>query len=330
MQSSFPLFPQAASSIASEVDLLYFFILAVCSFFAILVSAAVVFFAIKFRRRHPDEVGADIHGSIALELIWTVIPFVLAMVMFFWGADLYFRIARPPADAMDVFVVGKQWMWKVQHPEGVREINELHVPVGRPVRITLGSEDVLHDYYIPAFRVKMDAVPGKLTTMWFTATKVGRYHIFCAEYCGTQHSGMIGEVIVMEQQDYEAWLAGGRSTGTAVENGEKLFTSLACITCHKTDQSGRGPILAGVFGSSVQLMDGRKVVADENYLRESIMNPQAKIVLGYQPIMPTFQGTVSEENLLQLIAYIKTLKAPGTAAAPAAGSPAAAGSQGGQ
>lgn len=330
MQSSFPLFPQAASSIASEVDLLYFFILAVCSFFAILVSAAVVFFAIKFRRRHPDEVGHDIHGSIALELIWSVIPFVLAMVMFFWGADLYFRIARPPADAMDVFVVGKQWMWKVQHPEGVREINELHVPVGRPVRITLGSEDVLHDYYIPAFRVKMDAVPGKLTTMWFTATKVGRYHIFCAEYCGTQHSGMIGEVIVMEQQDYEAWLAGGRSTGTAVENGEKLFTSLACITCHKTDQSGRGPILAGVFGSTVQLMDGRKVVVDENYLRESIMNPQAKIVLGYQPIMPTFQGTVSEENLLQLIAYIKTLKAPGTAAAPAAGAPAAAGPQGGQ
>jgi len=288
----------------------------------------VVYFAIKYRRRHPDEVGQDIHGSIALELIWSVIPFVLAMVMFFWGAELYFRIARPPADSMEVFVVGKQWMWKVQHPEGVREINELHVPLGRPVRITLGSEDVLHDYYIPAFRVKMDAVPGKLTTMWFTATKVGTYRIFCAEYCGTQHSGMIGNVIVMEPQDYEAWLAGGRTTGTAVENGERLFTQLACITCHKTDSSGRGPVLAGVFGSTVQLMDGRKIVVDENYLRESIMNPQAKIVLGYQPIMPTFQGTVSEENLLQLIAYIKTLKAP--AAAPAAGAPAAAGQPGGK
>jgi cytochrome c oxidase subunit 2 len=328
MQSSFPLFPEAASSIASDVDLLYFFILAVSSFFAILVSAAVVYFAIKYRRRHPDEVGHDIHGSIALELVWTVIPFVLAMVMFFWGADLYFRLARPPADSMEVFVVGKQWMWKVQHPEGVREINELHVPINRNVRITLGSEDVLHDYYIPAFRVKMDAVPGKLTTMWFKATKAGTYRIFCAEYCGTQHSGMIGHVIAMEEHDYEAWLAGGRSTGTAVENGERLFTQLACITCHKTDTSGRGPVLAGVFGSSVQLMDGRKIVADENYLRESIMNPQAKIVLGYQPIMPTFQGTVSEENLLQLIAYIKTLKAP--AAAPAAGTPAAAGHQGGQ
>lgn len=328
MQSSFPLFPEAASSIASDVDLLYFFILAVSSFFAILVSAAVVYFAIKYRRRHADEVGHDIHGSIALELIWTVIPFVLAMVMFFWGADLYFRLARPPADAMEVFVVGKQWMWKVQHPEGVREINELHVPINRNVRITLGSEDVLHDYYIPAFRVKMDAVPGKLTTMWFKATKAGTYRIFCAEYCGTQHSGMIGHVIAMEEHDYEAWLAGGRTTGTAVENGERLFTQLACITCHKTDTSGRGPVLAGVFGSTVQLMDGRKVVVDENYLRESIMNPQAKIVLGYQPIMPTFQGTVSEENLLQLIAYIKQLKAP--AAAPAAGAPAAAGQPGGK
>ncbi len=314
--SSFPLFPEAASSIAFEVDLLYFFILAVCSFFAILVSVLVVYFAIKYRRRHPDEVGADIHGSIALELLWTVIPFILAMIMFVWGAKVYFDIARPPADSMEVFVVGKQWMWKVQHPEGVREINELHVPVNRNVKITLGSEDVLHDYYIPAFRVKMDAVPGKLTTMWFRATKPGVYQIFCAEYCGTQHSGMIGHVTVLEEHDYEAWLAGGRSTGTAVENGERLFTDLACVTCHKTDTTGRGPVLAGVFGSRVRLMDGREVVADENYLRESIMNPQAKVVLGYQPIMPTFQGTVSEENLMQLIAYIKTLK-PAAPVSPA-------------
>jgi cytochrome c oxidase subunit 2 len=314
--SSFPLFPEAASSIARDVDYLYFFILAVSGFFALLVSALVVYFAVKYRRRHPDEVGADIHGSIALELLWTTIPFLLAMVMFVWGADLFFRIARPPADSMEVFVVGKQWMWKVQHPEGVREINELHVPVNRNVKITLGSEDVLHDYFIPAFRVKMDAVPGKLTTLWFRATKPGTYQIFCAEYCGTQHSGMIGHVTVMEEHDYEAWLAGGRSTGTAVENGERLFTDLACITCHKADTTGRGPVLAGVFGSEVRLMDGRTVVADENYLRESIVNPQAKVVLGYQPIMPTFQGTVSEENLMQLIAYIKTLK-PAAPVSPA-------------
>jgi cytochrome c oxidase subunit 2 len=230
------------------------------------------------------------------------------MIMFIWGASLFYRLARPPADSMDIFVVGKQWMWKVQHPEGVREINELHIPIGRPVRITLGSEDVLHDYFIPAFRVKMDAVPGKLTTMWFEATKVGTYHIFCAEYCGTKHSGMIGQVIAMTPQDYEAWLAGGRSTGSAVQNGERLFTDMMCITCHKSDSTGRGPSLLGVFGSSVTLTDGRKVVADENYLRESIMNSQAKVVQGYQGIMPAFQGMVTEENLLQLIAYIKTLK----------------------
>jgi len=308
MSTSFPLFPPNASSVATEVDLLYLFIAAISAFFVVVVAALVVIFAVKFRRRHPAEVGADIHGSLALELTWTFIPFVLSLVMFAWGASLFFRLATPPANAMELFVVGKQWMWKVQHPEGVREINEMHVPIGRPVRITLGSEDVLHDYSIPAFRVKMDAVPGKLTTLWFEATTAGRYHIFCAEYCGTKHSGMIGEVIVMQPQDYEVWLAGGRSTGTAAQNGERLFSDLACITCHKADSTGRGPSLLGVFGSQVELTDGRKVTADENYLRESIMNSQAKIVKGYQGIMPAFQGMVSEENLMQLIAYIRTLK----------------------
>jgi len=315
MPTHFPLFPPTASTVAVEMDLLYLFITAVCAFFAILVVAVIAFFTIKYRRRTPDAVGADIHGSLMLELTWTFIPFVLSMVMFGWGASLFFRLASPPANAMELFVVGKQWMWKVQHPEGVREINEMHVPIGRPVRVTLGSEDVLHDYFIPAFRVKMDAVPGKVTTLWFEATEVGTYHIFCAEYCGTKHSGMIGQVIVMTPQDYEAWLAGGKSTGTAVQNGERLFTDLACVTCHKPDSTGRGPSLLGVFGSTVTLTDGRKVVADENYLRESIMNSQAKIVAGYQGIMPTFQGMVTEENLLQLIAYIKTLKP----AAPAGG-----------
>src|SRR6187549_166441 len=242
MKPPFPLFPPSASTVAVEMDLLYGFIVAVCAFFTVLVAAMVVYFTIKYRRRQPDDVGADIHGSLSL-------------VMFAWGASLFFRLATPPANAMELFVVGKQWMWKVQHPEGVREINELHVPTGRPVRITLGSEDVLHDFSLPAFRVKMDAVPGKLTTMWFEATQVGTYHIFCAEYCGTKHSGMIGQVIVMTPQDYEVWLSGGRSTGTAVENGERLFTDLACVTCHKPDSTGRGPSLLGVFGSTVPLTD---------------------------------------------------------------------------
>ena len=308
MQASFPLFPPNASSVATEMDLLYLFIVAVSAFFAIVVTALVVAFAIKFKRRHPDDVGKDIHGSLALELTWTIIPFILSMIMFIWGASLFYRLAKPPADAMDIFVVGKQWMWKVQHPEGVREINEMHVPAGRNIRITLGSEDVLHNFSLPAFRVKMDAVPGKWTTLWFNATVPGTYYIFCAEYCGTKHSGMIGQVIVMAPQDYQTWLAGGRSSGSAVENGERLFTELACITCHKADATGRGPSLVWLFGATVTLADGREVTADDNYLRESIMNSQAKVVKGYQPIMPAFQGRVSEEHLLQVVAYIKTLK----------------------
>jgi cytochrome c oxidase subunit II len=314
MKLPFPLFPPSASSVATEMDLLYLFVAAVSAFFVVLVAALVLFFAVKYRRRHPDEVGADIHGSLVLELTWTFIPFVLAMIMFFWGADLFFRLARPPVDSMEIFAVGKQWMWKVQHPTGVREINELHVPTGRNVRLTLGSEDVIHDFSIPAFRVKMDAVPGKLTTMWFKAEVPGTYHLFCAEYCGTKHSGMIGQVIVMTPQDYEAWLAGGTG-GPAVppaQAGEKLFTgpNFGCATCHKADGKGPGPSLVGVYGSQVELNDGRKVPADDNYLRESVMVSTAKVVKGYQPIMPPFQGLVNEEQLMQLIAYVKTLKAP--------------------
>jgi cytochrome c oxidase subunit 2 len=308
MLSSLPLFPPSASSVSVEMDLLYLFITAVCAFFTVVVTAVMVVFTVKYRRRQPDDVGADIHGSLLLELVWTFIPFVLSMIMFVWGASLFYRLSVPPRDSMDVYVVGKQWMWKIQHPEGVREINELHVPIGRNVRLTIGSEDVIHDFFIPAFRVKIDAVPGRFTTMWFNATVPGSYHIFCSQYCGTKHAGMIGQVIAMEPQDYEAWLAGGRTTGTPAQNGERLFTEFQCVTCHKADSTGRGPSLLGVFGNVVQLSDGRKVVADDNYVRESIMNSQAKVVQGFQPIMPVFQGMVSEENLMQLIAYIKTLK----------------------
>jgi cytochrome c oxidase subunit II len=315
--SPFPLFPPTASSAATEVNLLYLFIVGICAFFALLVTALVVVFTIKFKRKQTDDVGADIHGSIALELTWTIIPLILSLVMFIWGASLFYRLARPPADAMDISVIGKQWMWKIQHPEGIREINELHVPINRNVRITLGSEDVIHDFAIPAFRVKMDAVPGRFTTLWFRATKLGTYHIFCAQYCGTRHSGMIGEVIVMTPQDYEAWLEGGRSSVSPAQNGLRLFTDLACITCHKTEGTVRGPSLVGVYGSAVKLTDGRTVVADENYLRESIVNSQAKIVAGYQGTMPVFQGMINEDDLVQLIAYIKSLKpapsAPATA-----------------
>jgi cytochrome c oxidase subunit 2 len=307
MFTNFPLFPQQASAQAGQVDAIYFFMVAVTAFFSILIAALVVVFAIKYRRRHRDEVGHAIHGSLALELLWTVIPFLIVMVMFVWGAKVFFDLYRPPVGAMEIYVVGKQWMWKVQHMDGQREINELHVPVGQPVRLIMGSEDVLHSYYIPAFRVKADVIPGRYNVLWFTATKAGTYHLFCAEYCGTKHSGMIGSVIAMEPQDFQAWLGGGRASDSPVAAGEKLFTDLACITCHRSDTQGRGPMLANVFGKQVELQDGRTVMADEAYIRESIVNPQAKIVAGFQPIMPTFQGLVSEEQLLQLIAYVRSL-----------------------
>ena len=250
-----------------------------------------------------------IHGSLALELLWTIIPFMITMVMFGWGAKVFFDAYRPPKGAMEIYIVGKQWMWKAQHMDGMREINELHVPVGRPVKLTMGSEDVLHSFYIPAFRVKADVIPGRYNDLWFTATKPGKYHLFCAEYCGTKHSGMIGWVYVMEPADFQAWLGGGSPAQTPAAAGEKLFTDLVCISCHRDDAQARGPQLKGLFGHPVQMQGGGTAVADEAYIRESIVNPQAKIVNGFAPIMPTFQGMVSEEQLLQLVAYVRSLGA---------------------
>jgi cytochrome c oxidase subunit II len=220
---------------------------------------------------------------------------------------VFFDMYRPPVGAMEIFIVGKQWMWKAQHADGQREINELHVPVGRPVKLIMGSEDVIHSYYIPAFRVKADVIPGRYNTLSFTATKPGRYHLFCAEYCGTKHSGMIGWVTAMDPTDFQAWLGGNTGAMSPVAAGAKLFQDLACNTCHLPDGKGRGPVLSGIFGSSVPLQGGGAVTVDEAYVRESIVNPQAKVVAGFQPIMPTFQGLVTEEQLLQLIAYIHSL-----------------------
>lgn len=318
MFTNFPLFPQQASTQAAQVDGIYFFMVAVTAFFSLLIATLVVVFAIKYRRRHEDDVGADIHGSLALELLWTIIPFMITMVMFGWGAKVFFSAYRPPAGAMEIYIVGKQWMWKAQHMDGQREINELHVPVGRAVKLIMGSEDVLHSFYIPAFRVKADVIPGRYNVLWFTATRPGRYHLFCAEYCGTKHSGMIGWIEVMEPNDFQAWLGGGRASDSPAAAGEKLFQDLVCISCHRDDALARAPQLKGLFGSTVQLQNGATTVADESYIRESIVNPQAKVVAGFQPIMPTFQGLVTEEQLLQLIAYVRSLgeAAPGGAAAP--------------
>lgn len=310
MKPGFALTPNQASNFAPNVDHLFYFLVSVTGFFTLLIFALIFYFAIKYRRRSPDEIPPRTHESFKLEALWIGVPFLLMMVMFTWGASIYYQEHMPPKNAMEIFVVGKQWMWKLQHPEGKREINELHVPVGRAVRLTMTSEDVIHDFFIPAFRVKNDVIPGRYTSLWFEATKVGTYHLFCSQYCGVNHSQMKGWVVVMNPADYEQWLTGGARGETMAQFGERQFQQLACATCHKADNTGRGPTLVGLYGKPVLLTDGATVTADDGYLRESILRPAAKVVAAYQPIMPTFQGQVSEESVLQLIAYIKSLKAP--------------------
>jgi cytochrome c oxidase subunit 2 len=309
MLNNFPLWPQQASTMAGHVDALYIFLLIVTGMMALLIFACIAFFAARFRHR-PGVRAEQIEGSTALEITWSVMPFLVFMVIFAWGALVYFRERIPPADATEVYVVAKQWMWKVEHAEGQREINSLHVPVGRDVKLIMTSQDVIHSFYIPAFRIKQDVLPGRYTVEWFRATKPGVYHLFCAEYCGTQHSGMVGDIVVLEPAQYEAWINGG-SAGPLSAAGEKMFAELGCSTCHRSDKDtpGRGPNLQGVFGKPVQLEDGRTVTADENYLRECILDPGAKRVKGFQPIMPTFQGLVTEEQVNALIAYIKSISA---------------------
>ena len=321
MQLNFPLFPDQASTVASQVDALYYFLVAVSSFFSALIFFLVIYFAVKYRQRSEIDQPAPILSDLRLEVLWTVIPLVLVMIMFAWGASLFFHIRRPPAEAIEIYVVGKQWMWKLQHPQGQREVNELHVPVGRPVKLTMTSEDVIHSFYIPAFRIKMDALPGRYTTAWFEATQVGEYHLFCAEYCGTQHSGMIGRIVVMEPAQYQQWLSGNANTGGSTGGngragsgqslasvGAQLFQQLRCHTCHVPNGVSTGPTLVGLFGKSVPLQTGETVTADEDYVRESILNPAAKIVARYHAVMPTYTGQVSEEGLVQLIAHLKSLE----------------------
>ena len=310
MWQNFPLFPPRASALAWQVDGLYFLLIAVSAFFTLLIFVLIFFFAVKYRREvHPHAV--QIEGSLPLELAWTLIPLGICMIFFAWGSLIYFQEARPPKGAMEVYVVGKQWMWKFEHETGQREINQLHVPVGRDVKVIMSSQDVIHSFFVPAFRVKQDVLPGRYTSTWFRPTKTGSYYLFCSQYCGTQHSGMVGEVIVMEPAAFQAWLSSNSgAAGSLAANGQQLFQQLGCSTCHRFDTQGRGPNLVGIFGKPVLLDDGRTVTADENYIRESILNPGAKIVAGFKPIMPSFQGQVSEENLAALVAYIKSLGQP--------------------
>jgi cytochrome c oxidase subunit 2 len=252
-------------------------------------------------------VAEQIEGSTLLEVTWSVIPLVLFLVMWAWGARIYFRVFTPPANSMNIYVVGKQWMWKVEHPGGQHEINALHVPAGRPVQLTLISQDVFHSFSIPAFRVKREAIPGRYTTVWFEATTPGTYHLFCTQYCGTNHSHMGGDVVVQTPEDYRKWLAASTSGASLAQNGERLFASLNCNACHNERPNARGPNLVNVYGAKLTLASGETITADEAYLRQSILNPSQHVTQGYTPIMPTYQGQISEEGVIALIEYIKNL-----------------------
>jgi cytochrome c oxidase subunit 2 len=304
-----PLFPDQASTFAWQVDLLYAYLIIVSVAFTIPIVAAIFYFGLKYREKEKYATPDEMHGSIALETVWSIIPFVISMTIFLGGAYVYYNQYKVPDDpAMEVYVVGKQWMWKLQHSTGQREINELHVPVGRKVKLTMTTEDVLHDFSIPAFRTKADVVPGRYTYLWFEATKPGKYHLFCAEYCGLNHSGMGGFVYVMEQRDFDNWLSGNVSGQTPVEQGRDLFENkLGCASCHAGGPQQRGAKLEGIFGHEVKLVGGGTVIADEQYIKNSILNPSSQIVEGFQPIMPTFKGQVTEEQLVSLVAYIKSL-----------------------
>jgi cytochrome c oxidase subunit II len=310
MDRSFKLVPEQASTMAGKVDALALFLLAITVFFTVLILVLVAYLSLRYRRRSDDFTSPNppaTHTSTLLEVAWTAIPLGIVMVVFVWSAKLFVEQYQAPKGAMEVHVIGKQWMWKVQHPEGNREINELHVPVGRTVRLTLASQDVIHSFFLPAFRIKQDVVPGHYFRQWFTPTKPGIYHLFCAEYCGTAHSRMIGRVVVMEPGDFENWLAAGKPSESLAQSGERLFRELGCSGCHMGNAQVRAPRLEGLYGRAVPLANQQVVRADEGYIRDSILLPQAQIAAGYEPLMPTFAGRVSEEELLELVAYIKSL-----------------------
>jgi cytochrome c oxidase subunit 2 len=303
----FHLFPPQASTSAHNVDALYFALILISLFFIAVVFLPILFFCIKYRRGSPADRSNPSTGSNLIEFGWTMVPTFMGLAIFTWGALDYFQIERKPANAIDVQVVGKQWMWKLQHAEGKREINELHIPVDQTVALTLISQDVIHSFFVPAFRVKQDVVPGKYTSEWFKATRVGEYHIFCSQYCGTQHSQMIGRVVVMQPQAYERWLNSGEQTESIVRAGERLFHDRGCSGCHAPNSMFHAPLLEGLYRKPVPLTDGTMVTADDQYLRDSILQPAKQISAGYANIMPSFSGHLSEEEIMQLIAYLKAI-----------------------
>jgi cytochrome c oxidase subunit 2 len=303
----FRLFPPQASTSAYQVDSLYLVLTLVSLFFMTIVFLPILYFCIKYRRGSPADRSNPSSGSNLLEVGWTTLPTLMGLGLFAWGALDYFRIERQPGDAIDVQVVGKQWMWKIQHAEGKREINELHIPVDRTIALTMTSQDVIHSFFIPAFRVKQDVVPGKYTSQWFKPTRTGEYHIFCSQYCGTDHSHMIGRVVVMQPQAYERWLKTGEQKESIVRAGQRLFHDRGCSGCHAPNSTFHAPLLEGLYRKPVPLADRTVVTADDQYLRDSILQPAKQISAGYDNIMPSFSGHLSEEEIMQLIAYLKAI-----------------------
>ena len=300
------LFPAEASTIAPWTDALYFFLLAMTLVGLLLVGALIFYFSVRYRKE-KSPVATQVEGSTLLEATWTIIPLAIFLVTFVWGALLYFRIYNPPTNAMNIYIVGKQWMWKAEHPGGQHEINALHVPIGRPVQLTMISQDVFHSFSIPDFRVKREVIPGRYSTVWFEATDAGTYHLFCTQYCGTAHSAMIGQIVAMSPDDYTKWTQQSTSGMSLAQNGERLYSSMGCNACHNGTAAARGPNLAGVYGSKLQLTNGSQVLVNDAYLRDAILNPSQHVTAGYAPIMPTYQGQVSEEGLIDLVEFIKNL-----------------------
>ena len=294
-------------SIAEEYNSFFWWMVAVCGFVTIAIAACILVFGILYRRKDPNELPPQIDFNKTAEVMWIAIPFVAFMGMFGAGTKLYLNMRQPPPGATEIYVVGKQWMWKLQHSGGQREIDELHIPVGQPILLKMTSEDVIHSFFVPEFRVKQDVLPKRYTTVWFQAEKPGRYHLLCAEYCGTNHSGMKGWVYAMSPHDYQIWLEQGGAEGSLSSSGEKLFHQFACANCHYFDGHGYCPNLQGLYMRPVRLSTGESVTADDTYIRESILDPKAKIVQGFQDLMPTFKGQITEEQVIELIAYIKSI-----------------------
>lgn len=306
--SGFTLLPPEASTMAIQVDGLFYALLALSVFFILLIAGFILYFGLRYRQGSNADRSGKQDNNYRLEATWAVVPFVLSLGIFVWAGNLFFKDHTPPPGSVDIYVVGKQWMWKVQHTNGYREINELHVPAGQPVRLLMTSEDVIHSFFVPAFRIKQDVLPGRTTELWFQPTEPGTYPLFCAEFCGMGHSSMIGQIVVMTQVDYEEWLnLGGVAAQEGMTPGEQLFNQFGCISCHRPDGQGVAPSLVGVFGTEVKLESGGSVVVDDAYVRESIRSPLAKVVAGYDPVMPDFDGQINDQQLTDLVTYIKSL-----------------------